>query len=319
MEKLDIIVDRTTFSEISMKDGMSNSSQSWRKIKHQIYLFLEEPSSSIASMIWSILYILLLFGSIFLLVIETDQRFRVPQRADDLSIENNNMTIQNATKIEMLFVTELHPTAMFFNKLVTIFFFIELILRFIVWPDKLTFFKFFYNVIDSVSVFPLTFLMIMKEVSPELLFSKNPRSIMLVGGVFSIFRCLRVLKLIKHNRGLRVLLLALAASYKELLLLFLLIFIATVIFATLIFYAELDKEGNFENIPSGFWWSIITMTTVGYGDVVPSTNIGYVVGCVCALCGMFITGLPIPIIASNFNLYYSHAKLRERMSVELKN
>ena len=67
------------------------------------------------------------------------------------------------------------------------------------------------------------------------------------------------------------------------------IMIGMVIFSTLIFYAEFNRPEQFEDIPTGFWWAIVTMTTVGYGDVHPTTAYGYVVGmylhfladCVC--------------------------------------
>ena len=55
------------------------------------------------------------------------------------------------------------------------------------------------------------------------------------------------------------------------------------------------------------------MTTVGYGDVHPKSAPGYVVGAFCALSGLLATGLPIPIIANNFTLYYSVSKLKKRL------
>ena len=82
----------------------------------------------------------------------------------------------------------------------------------------------------------------------------------------------------------------------------------------MIYYAEFFVHDTFETIPSGYWWAIITLTTVGYGDMYPKSPLGYVVGAMCALTGILATGLPVPITANNFNLYYSHASLKEAES-----
>ena len=73
------------------------------------------------------------------------------------------------------------------------------------------------------------------------------------------------------------------------------------------------------NIPIGFWWSIVTMTTVGYGDIIPKTGLGYLVGSLCALTGMLITGLPIPVIANSFHLYCTYAKLKDKLELQRQN
>ena len=56
------------------------------------------------------------------------------------------------------------------------------------------------------------------------------------------------------------------------------IFTGMLVFSTLIFYVEFWHPDQFHNIPVGFWWSIVTMTTVGYGDIHPVTPAGYIVG-----------------------------------------
>ena len=104
------------------------------------------------------------------------------------------------------------------------------------------------------------------------------------------------------SSGLRVFVLALAASMSELLMLGVILCIFIIIFSSLIYYAELDTKNGFRSIPECFWWAVITMTTVGYGDVYPTTNAGYFVGAMCGVFGMLATGLPIPIIATNFQV-----------------
>lgn len=55
------------------------------------------------------------------------------------------------------------------------------------------------------------------------------------------------------------------------------------------------------------------MTTLGYGDIVPVTPVGYIVGGMCALCGLIFMALPIPVIVNSFTTFYAHAKAREKL------
>jgi potassium voltage-gated channel Shaw-related subfamily C protein len=84
----------------------------------------------------------------------------------------------------------------------------------------------------------------------------------------------------------------------------------------LLHYAErLQKnpDNDFTSIPIGLWWSIVTMTTVGYGDMVPKTYVGMMVGGLCALTGVLTIALPVPVIVANFAMYYSHTQARSKL------
>ena len=57
----------------------------------------------------------------------------------------------------------------------------------------------------------------------------------------------------------------------------------------------------------------MTMTTVGYGDMVPKTYLGMFVGAMCAMAGVLVVGLPVPVIVSNFAMFYSHTQARAKL------
>ena len=121
---------------------------------------------------------------------------------------------------------------------------------------------------------------------------------------FFVLRCLRtlhVLRILHVIRGWEVLVMSLRDSMWEITVLAVLFVTGMVIFSTLMFYAEYSNPGSYPGIPIGLWWAIVTMTTVGYGDFYPTTPYGYVVGAACAITGMFVASLPIPVISENFS------------------
>ena len=182
------------------------------------------------------------------------------------------------------------------------FFTVELFLRILTTPNKILFIRNYQNWIDFLSVVPSYLLLI---------FPENAWIQHLV-----IIRLLRVFKFFKLSYGLQVLLHTLKGSLHELTLLLLILLIPVVIFSSLVYAFEfgLYKENpKFNSIPRSFWWCLITMATVGYGDLVPVTWAGQIIGSVCAVSGLLILALPISVIGSNFTLYYAHVRARLKL------
>jgi len=74
------------------------------------------------------------------------------------------------------------------------------------------------------------------------------------------------------------------------------------------------EQSPFESIPTSFWWCLVTMTTVGYGDVAPSQPMGKVLGGLVMIFGIVVIALPITVIGSNFATIYKKMVLQEKIS-----
>ena len=93
-----------------------------------------------------------------------------------------------------------------------------------------------------------------------------------------VMRIMRIFKLVRHFAGLQSLIYTLNQAYKELGLLMLLVGVAVLTFSSLVYFAEKDNPSGPWSFLDSFWWGLMTLTTVGYGDLSPSTFPGKLIG-----------------------------------------
>jgi len=120
--------------------------------------------------------------------------------------------------------------------------------------------------------------------------------------VLRLFRLFRLLKLVRYSPALQTLGRVIADEYRALLGALLVILVLLLFSATAMYFLEREAQPDkFGSIPDAAWWALATLTTVGYGDVVPVTPLGKLLGGVVMLLGVGMIALPVAIIATGFS------------------
>ena len=179
----------------------------------------------------------------------------------------------------------------------------EYLVRLFASPSKWNFLKSFLNLIDVAAILPYYITLPMNEANAA------PLSVL---RVIRLVRVFRIFKLSRHSVGLRILGHTLKESSRELAMLIFFLILGIILFSSAMYYAEASNRKEFPSIPDTFWYSLVTMTTVGYGDKVPKTMPGKFIGSLCAIVGVLTIALPVPVIVSNFEFFYK----RDRLSYE---
>uniref|UniRef100_A0A0R3S0R1 BTB domain-containing protein n=1 Tax=Elaeophora elaphi TaxID=1147741 RepID=A0A0R3S0R1_9BILA len=322
LDKLDIDFDENrlkdpeeVYRRFGWEDDYHNHSLSkWQKLKPKIWHLFDEPYSSHGAKIIAVVSVFFLIIAIFVFCLKTHPGLRVAE-LDEMQINvtsgRHYRSIGFPTKYRAGTIgidkqnSKPHPGFLIVEAICNVWFTIEILIRFITCPSKIKYFKTPVNIIDLIATltFYLDLLMTTYGSTADLEF-------------FSIIRIMRLFKLTQHSSGLKILMHTFRASAKELMLLVFFLVLGIVVFASLVYYAErieVNPENQFQSIPLGLWWAVVTMTTIGYGDMTPHTYLGRIIGSVCALTGVLTIALPVPVIVSNFALFYSHTQARSKL------
>ncbi|XP_069479628.1 potassium voltage-gated channel subfamily A member 4 [Ambystoma mexicanum] len=279
--------------------------------KRQFWLLFEYPESSSPARGIAIVSVLVILISIVIFCLETLPEFR-DEKDLVLPAGTLNQTLgaegARSTFTDPFFIVE---------TVCIVWFSFEFVVRFCACPSKADFFRNIMNTIDIVSILPYFITLgtdLAQQQQPQANGQQQAMSFAILR-IIRLVRVFRIFKLSRHSKGLQILGHTLRASMRELGLLIFFLFIGVILFSSAVYFAEADEPAtHFQSIPDAFWWAVVTMTTVGYGDMKPITVGGKIVGSLCAIAGVLTIALPVPVIVSNFNYFYHRETENEEQS-----
>ncbi|MDG1331974.1 MAG: ion transporter [Crocinitomicaceae bacterium] len=178
----------------------------------------------------------------------------------------------------------------------TIFFTVEYVLRISVSHKPLKYIVSSWGIIDLLSILP-TYL------APFISGYASLRAIR----ALRLLRVFRILKLNRFTSESQALFHSLRASYYKIMVFFFFVFMIMILTGTLMYVIEGGEHG-FDSIPDSIYWAIVTTTTVGYGDVVPTTEVGKMLASLMMITGYVIIAVPTGLITVGMARYKDDGK-----------
>ncbi len=170
--------------------------------------------------------------------------------------------------------------------LFTAIFTVEYALRLYCSPKPLRYVFSFFGLIDLLAILPAILVLLI-----------GGGQYLMIVRVVRVLRVFRVLKLTHYLRQANFLLTALRGSQQKIVVFFLCILILVTLFGTLMYVVE-GPEHGFTSIPKGIYWAIVTLTTVGYGDISPQTPLGQAIASLVMIAGYSIIAVPTGIFTA---------------------
>lgn len=173
---------------------------------------------------------------------------------------------------------------------ITIFFSIEYFLRIFIVINKRSYILSYYGLIDLLSILP-SFIGI---------FFTGAQGLVVIRAL-RLLRIFRILKLSRYVQDSTTIIAALKASKTKILVFLYTVILIVIIIGTIMYLIE-GEENGFNSIPEGIYWAIVTLTTVGYGDIAPATTIGRFIASFVMILGYGIIAVPTGIVTAEFAL-----------------
>lgn len=180
------------------------------------------------------------------------------------------------------------PLFKILDKIYLVFFTLEVLLRIICvkWPGRYIFS--FYGLIDLLSIIP----------SYLEYFFPSTHVLMMIRA-FRLLRVFRIFKLVKFLNESKRLLFAMIRSLRKIVIFLFFVLLLTIFLGAIMYVLESAKNPQFSSIPQSIYWAIVTITTVGYGDVAPITPAGKIVSSLIMILGYAIIAVPTGILSTS--------------------
>lgn len=191
--------------------------------------------------------------------------------------------LESVTDIDAVY----HPYMVATEYIITALFTIEYILNIISLKHPRRYIFSFYGIVDLLSTLPL-----------YLAFFFTGGTAFLALRALRLLRVFRILKLVKYMGEANVLSKALVASRLKIGIFIYIVLIMCVIMGSIMYIIEEDADSGFTSIPKSIYWTIVTITTVGYGDIAPATNLGQALASFIMILGYGIIAIPTGIVTS---------------------
>lgn len=168
----------------------------------------------------------------------------------------------------------------------TLLFTIELALRIYCLERPTLYLKSFYGIVDLIAILPIWLVLLVPGAHG-----------LVIVRLLRVLRIFRILRLMEFVGEARLLMDALKRSLRQILLFFSAILMVITLFAALMYTIE-SREAGFTSIPMSMYWAIVSMTTVGYGDIVPATSLGKSITVILMLLGYSIIAVPTGVFSA---------------------
>ena len=176
----------------------------------------------------------------------------------------------------------------------TIIFTIEYILRLICCKRPAAYARSFFGIVDLFAILPTYISLILPS-----------SHVLVVIRILRVLRIFRVLKLVKYIGESELLVDALRSSRRKITVFLFSVITIVIIFGSVMYIVE-SPDNGFTNIPQSIYWAVVTLTTVGYGDLAPQTNIGKAIAMVIMVMGYGILAVPTGIVTAEMTKAMGH-------------